>query len=854
MRKNNRENGSPFPWATVSILISAAILLLILVIIYTSREKKRLIINSINEIESVAKIKSDQVERWQREKINDAKLIFDNLALVEQIEAFFIKTNNTRERTSLTQFLHSLNINYDYRSAVLLDAGGKMGLAVPATDTMIGDNLKKRVREVIADPRISLSDIHSAPAAEYAHLDLVVPMMMPLKYDSVLSGLLVFRIDPAEDLFPALASWPTPSAASECLLFSINNDSVTYLNDPKDFENGIYEIKNYAGDLEFAAIRNQRTGQNYVRGYDYRGMEVIETVRHISGTEWYLLAKKDISEILYGFKRETTLIWMILFVVLAALAAISYLIIRFTRARFYREKYLEELNKQALIKHFDFIIKHGSDIILLLDHDMKIVEANDRAIETYGYPRETVIGMNVAELRTPESVPLLAKQIQEVDIKGSSYIETTHKRSDGTTFPIEVSVRTVEVEGIKYYQCIGRDITERKNVEKEMTENNKKLNTIINNLRGVVFLCKDDSEWTMKYISDGIYELAGYLPNEFIDNKIRSFNSIIFPDDKKNVRDEIHKALSTGYLYSIEYRIITSAGNIRWVWERGRGYYEEDKLVALEGFISDITDRKRIEDELIKAKDKAEQSDKLKTAFLHNISHEIRTPMNAIIGFTTLLDSPEITDETRKQYIDIIYQSSNQLLSIITDIVDISNIETGLVKISRSEVNLNNIIRNLFEQYRLRAHQQNLKLLYTTHLGNTEANVLTDETKVIQVMSNLLNNSLKFTKKGSIEFGYVLRGETIEFFVSDTGIGIGQENQDKVFERFYQVESPNSKQFSGTGLGLSISKAYVELLGGTMWLISKEGEGSLFCFSIPYYTPSSPEKGRTIVKRKKAEQ
>ena len=267
---------------------------------------------------------------------------------------------------------------------------------------------------------------------------------------------------------------------------------------------------------------------------------------------------------------------------------------------------------------------------------------------------------------------------------GSSYIETVHKRSDGTTFPIEISAYTVEVEGARFYQSIGRNIAERKRAEEEMKESNKKLSTIINNLRGVVFRCDNDSEWTMQYISDGIYELAGYLPNEFIGNKIRSFTSIIDPDDIKRVWDEIHNALSTGYLYTIEYRIITSAGNKRWVWERGRGYYESDKLVALEGFISDITDRKRIEEELIRARDKAEQSDKLKTAFLHNISHEIRTPMNAIVGFTTLLDSPDTTEESRRQYIDIIYQSSNQLLSIITDIVDISNIETGLVKVSRT--------------------------------------------------------------------------------------------------------------------------------------------------------------------------
>ena len=606
-----------------------------------------------------------------------------------------------------------------------------------------------------------------------------------------------------------------------------------------------------AGEMERSALNPPAENQEVKTYTDYTGTEVVASVKQVPGTDWYLAAKKEVPEILYRFNSEIAMLWLIMGLIYLALASIGYLIVKSTKARYLREKYREDLNRQAIMKHFDFVMKHGNDIILLIDSDFNIVEANERAAETYGYSRDKLIGTNISEIQAPSEGPALVKHIQELSSKGSSYIETVHERSDGTTFPIEISAYTVEVEGTKFYQSIGRNITERKRSEEEMRESNKKLSTIINNLRGVVFRCDNDPDWTMQYISDGIYELAGYLPNEFIGNKIRSFTSIIDPEDKQRVWDQIHDALSTGYLYTIEYRIITSAGNKRWVWERGRGYYESDKLVALEGFISDITDRKRIEEELIRARDKAEQSDKLKTAFLHNISHEIRTPMNAIVGFTTLLDSPDITEESRRQYIDIIYQSSNQLLSIITDIVDISNIETGLVKVSHSDVNLNTLIRNLYDQYRLRAQQQGLVLRFTTHLPDNQSDVHTDETKVIQIFSNLLNNALKFTREGRIELGYVVRGETIEFFVSDTGIGITPENQVKVFDRFFQVETPSSKQFSGTGLGLSISKAYAELLGGSIWLISTPGEGSTFCFSIPYTKPLEPKPAQKKTRKTK---
>jgi len=847
MKKNNKK--SPFPWTSVSMLIFTAAVLTTLIFIYSSGQKQRIITDAATEMEAVAQLKADQIAHWRKEKLNDARLIHENVTLVEHIDAMFIKDKNNWEKSRLTQLLTTLIENYDFHGAVLLDAGGIPGLAVPPSEAVMGEFLRSRITTVISNPEISLSDFHSATPVPYLHLDLIIPMKMPHEGDTVLAGILVIRIDPEKELFPLISTWPTPGKTSECILFRFDGDSVTYLNGSRlaGFDK---QVTLPAGEMELKAL-NPPTEDQKVNTYkDYTGTEVVASVKQVPGTEWYLAAKKETPEILARFNREIAMLWLIMGLVYLALASIGYLITKSTRTRYLREKYKEDLNRQAIMKHFDFVMKHGSDIILLIDNDMNIVEANERAVETYGFQRDKLIGMNITDLRTSEEVPMLAKHVQELNNKGSSYIETVHTRSDGTTFPIEISAYTVEVDGARFYQSIGRNIAERKRAEEEMKESNKKLSTIINNLRGVVFRCDNDPEWTMQYISDGIYELAGYLPNEFIGNKIRSFTSIIDPEDTQRVWNEIHTALSTGYLYTIEYRIITSAGQKRWVWERGRGYYESDKLVALEGFISDITDRKRIEEELIRARDKAEQSDRLKTAFLHNISHEIRTPMNAIVGFTTLLDSPETNDESRRQYIDIIYQSSNQLLSIITDIVDISNIETGLVKVSRTDVNLNTLIRNLYEQYRLRAQQQGLVLQFTSHLDDNQSNVLTDETKIIQIFSNLLNNALRFTREGRIEFGYVLRGDTVEFFVSDTGIGIAPEHQIKVFDRFYQVETPSSKQFSGTGLGLSISKAYVELLGGSIWLISNKGEGSLFCFSIPYTKPLEVQPPKKKIVRK----
>lgn len=248
----------------------------------------------------------------------------------------------------------------------------------------------------------------------------------------------------------------------------------------------------------------------------------------------------------------------------------------------------------------------------------------------------------------------------------------------------------------------------------------------------------------------------------------------------------------------------------------------------------DITKRKQAETDLIAAKEKAEESDRLKTAFLHNVSHEIRTPMNAIIGFSTLLNEPDLTEGERHQYIDIIFQSGSQLLSIINDIVDIANVESGQAKINLTEFDLNSALRSLNEQFIIIGKGNNVSITLKTTLTDLDSMIIADQTKLIQILSNLINNAIKFTKNGRVDFGYVLKAKFLEFYVKDTGIGIPKEYHSRIFDRFFQVDSAVSRQYSGTGLGLSICKGYVELMGGTISVESETGKGTLFVFTIPY--------------------
>lgn len=264
---------------------------------------------------------------------------------------------------------------------------------------------------------------------------------------------------------------------------------------------------------------------------------------------------------------------------------------------------------------------------------------------------------------------------------------------------------------------------------------------------------------------------------------------------------------------------------------------ESGNITGLFGIARDITDRKQMEQSLSQAKEKAEESDRLKTAFLQNISHEIRTPMNAIIGFSDFIVNQDLDSGKRKQYSEILFQSCQQLLSIISDIVSIASIETGQVNINESKIKLNETLKFTFNQFLIKAKIQQICLKLSLFCEE-EIEIISDETKLTQVLGNLINNALKFTKQGFVNFGYHIieqdNGKFIKFFVEDTGIGIPGTMSEEIFKRFRQVDEGNTGENKGSGLGLSISKAYVELLGGKIWFDSEPGKGSTFYFTIPY--------------------
>lgn len=308
------------------------------------------------------------------------------------------------------------------------------------------------------------------------------------------------------------------------------------------------------------------------------------------------------------------------------------------------------------------------------------------------------------------------------------------------------------------------------------------------------------------------------------------------------------RVLEHGATISRPIELINNEGKHKWFETIKKPILDKNKkITGLLAVTTDITKQKEKEQELIAAKKKAEESDRLKSAFLANMSHEIRTPMNSIIGFSELLLDTSFTLEEQQEYFNIINQNCQQLLHIVSDILDISKLETGQTRIIDTTFCINNdLLDSLEKNFSAEANAKGLTF-HWEHSNKDEFYIKSDEMKVRQILTNLISNAIKYTDEGSVRFGYELpRDYLIRFYVQDTGIGIAPENIDDVFNRFQRTENSIKLGYKGTGLGLAISQGFAELLGGKIFLASEKGKGTTFYFDLPYKKRTTSAKGRLL--------
>lgn len=384
---------------------------------------------------------------------------------------------------------------------------------------------------------------------------------------------------------------------------------------------------------------------------------------------------------------------------------------------------------------------------------------------------------------------------------------------------------------------------ELKFAKEKAEESEEQLKRIANNFGdGMIYQVAmlDETNRKFNYVSDAVVKLYGCTPEQAKENPDLIYGKL-HPDDVGEFIKVEKEALKKMTTFRTECRVINPDGSVRWSYYVSQPRIIND-IVCWDGIEVDITKQKQIEVELTKAKEKAQESDRLKSAFLANMSHEIRTPMNGILGFTNLLQQPNLTGEKQQKYIDIIQKSGDRMLNTVNDIIDISRIESGMVELSISEVNINEQLKYLHSFFSPEALKKGIQLIINNDISDQDIRFITDLKKFNSIVTNLIKNAIKFTNLGFIKLGYNIENKNgsaeLKFYVKDSGIGIPKDRQKFIFDRFVQVDIEGKQAQQGSGLGLAISKAYVEMLGGKIWVDSEEGKGTTFYFTIQYHPVS----------------
>jgi len=492
-------------------------------------------------------------------------------------------------------------------------------------------------------------------------------------------------------------------------------------------------------------------------------------------------------------------------------------------------KQAETALKQSEIK-YRHLIENITDWIWSIDRDETHTYSNPAILNLLGYTADEIIGTNSFLFIHPDDEPAFRKMLQNCIRKKTGWCNTgirwIHKNGSVRYFESNASPLLDDSGLVLGFIGIDRDVTEQKRNESAVKESEEKHRQILKTAIDGFWLA--DSKGRLLEVNESYCRMSGYSEQELLTMSISDLDVYETNADTASHIEKIFKLGEDRF----ETKQQRKDGSVFDVEISVQYRYADGGCFVV--FINDITGRKLAEQELIKAKEKAEESDRLKSAFLANMSHEIRTPMNGILGFAQLLKEPNLTGSEQQDYIRIIEKSGKRMLNIIQDIVDIAKIESGQMEVSVSQTNINDQIAYIYHFFTPEVEKKGIKLLYKNTLPSKEAVIHTDREKLYAILTNLVKNAIKYTNEGLIEIGYEKKGDYLEFFVKDTGIGIARDRQEAIFERFIQADISNKRAHDGAGLGLSIAKAYVEMLGGTIRVESEESHGSMFYFTVPY--------------------
>ncbi len=927
-------------------------------------ESNRIIDEEIENLNSVAVTEEMNVINWYN-TIKEKAVNFQSSSLFRKTFVSIIQNpNDAQNQYNASEFLRLEANEKRYIGAFVCDSSGEKIYNLGTLKYSLRPKTKNDLYKIDFETPSHLSemDLLYDEKTEYfiPYLEFVVGVFNSTDSYSKPIGYVVFLINPREELFKLLNTWVKQKSTSESMIIGIDGDEIVYLNDLRYVQNSVLRLRAKMGVEQIPGKRISTAQKGVYEGLDYRGEKVLAYTTFIPQMNWYLVVKVDKVEILANANK-------ILYLLSGSIVLILFLIIIVLGVLWKREgietlkKDLEVQKTQAILSQkYQIVSKYANDAFILINKNGQIVEANDKAVEMYGYTHQELKNMPVMLLRSPEVRDELPSIMEKIKRSGGMVYETIHQHKSGTRFHVEISAKIIAIDGEIFFVGIYRNIEDRKRVENELKESEKKFHSLFEQAHDAIMILRGDE---IIDVNNRALELFNLKKDVVLNKKIIDLSVPIQPDglnsresfpeklqkamrgqsalfdwqfNKKHsgqfdsevslstvmikgetfiqaiIRDvtekrkslEQMKKLTNAIQNTAEMMLITDTkGIIEYVnpaFEKITGYsseeivgktpailksgqqsqefykdlwdtvltgnswhgilvnkkknnqlYTEEMIVspirneknAIISFVAvkkDVTERIKGEEEVKRARFKAEESDRIKSNFLSMMSHEVRTPLNVILGFLDIIKNA-VNKESfpeKDHFFDMINRNSKRLMTLINDIIDVSRIESNEMKLTLSNQNLHKLLSNMTSEFEMSAKAKGLKIV-DDFQKIEDIIVRVDDTRFQQVLSNLLTNAIKFTIRGKITVSAKTAGNSVHIFVKDTGIGIPPEFRPHLFEFFRQADEGYNRNYEGAGLGLAISYKLVKLMNGDMKVDSEVGKGSTFTITFPIIDESA---------------
>jgi PAS domain S-box-containing protein len=834
------------------------------------------------ELAAIADLKVGQISSWMKERRADAEVLRRDSLLVSAVARWIADGRPDDElAAAIRDRLDALASEYGYSGILLVGSDRRELLRAGSGDVILHPEVVQTIEEAWARNAVMVLDLHRS----LPHLPVEFDLVVPLSGAKGPMAALYVASDPRRHLYPLVGSWPTPSPSAETLLVRRDGEDALFLNAPRHSDVPPLTQRLPLSRTDIPASPAARGEETIMDGIDYRGLPVLAATRQVPGMPWGMVAKIDRSEVFAPIRRLALMSGLTTAAVWLATVTGLFFWWRRERDRHAAALLLADEKRRALTHHFDFLSRHANDIILLVDAEGRIVEANDRAVESYGHARDELVGMDVRQLRAPSALPSFSAFWEASKRPEGSIARTLHRRADGTEFPVEISNRPLEIGGNLYHQAIIRDISDRVAFEQEISRLNtmylmlSRTNETILRAKSadelfaaVCAIATDVGGFLLAWIglieegSDALRVLALAGPAreyaEGIHVTIRADRpsgqgptGIAIRENRTYVCSDFQNDPATGPWRDRAARHGIKASAAFPLRRKDRAFgaltvytgdsklFGEEVVALLEEMAADLTfalevlevseDRRRLltelEERVRQRTADLEAANAEMEAFTYSVSHDLRGPLRALDGYSQAIleDLGPRLDDKGQLYLKYLREGAQEMGELIDALLRLSRSTRGELVWGR--VDLSALASDVVQDLRDRDPDRAVTVEIMPGI------VLDGDERLLRVLlDNLLGNAWKYTRRTAearIALAAERRDGTVVCHVRDNGVGFDMAYADKLFKPFRRLHRKN--EFEGSGIGLSTVERIVRRHGGRVWAEGAVGKGATFHFELP---------------------